>query len=74
VLIPTLANMSDLFPCPSCSKLVASNAAACPLCGHAFKLPNSFSWRDPVHISGLLLMVGIVAALALVFIVGLGRD
>ena len=71
--MPTMACMSDLSPCPSCSKPVASNAAACPLCGHAFKLPNAFSWRDPVHIACLLLMVGIVAALAYVLIAGLGR-
>jgi hypothetical protein len=36
-------------------------------------MPNAFSWRDPVHIAGLLLMVGIVAALAFVLIAGLGR-
>lgn len=66
--------MSGMSPCPSCGNEVAWSAFISPSCGHAFKLPNAFSWRTHLRDVGQVLMFGILPALAFALIASLGRE
>ncbi|MFH0901702.1 MAG: hypothetical protein V2A73_13825 [Pseudomonadota bacterium] len=46
----TEINTATLQSCAGCSAEVSRQAAACPLCGHQFRVQDAFSFRDPVHL------------------------
>ena len=43
--------------CPTCSRDVSTEAAACPSCGHQFKSAGGINLRDPVHFIGVVVTV-----------------
>jgi predicted amidophosphoribosyltransferase len=57
-------NMS-LIKCPSCDKDVSKKAAACPHCGLQIKYPGRINLKDPVHIFGIIIVIGIIVSVIL---------
>ena len=41
-------------PCPSCEATLATNALACPHCGHQFPKPGSVNLNKPTHVIALI--------------------
>ena len=50
-------------PCPSCSRLLADNAQACPECGHSFVIKDDSSLLARIVIWMLLPAIGVPLAL-----------
>jgi predicted amidophosphoribosyltransferase len=60
-----------LIKCPACNKDVSSEAPACPACGQPIKSSvekaagGAINPRDPVHLLGIILVIGIVIGVIL---------
>lgn len=50
----------NLIYCPSCKGEVSIHAETCPKCGHTFKSAAFNPAGDPVHLIGLLIIVGFI--------------
>jgi predicted amidophosphoribosyltransferase len=57
-----------LTKCPSCQSDVSTKADACPECGHRFKPSGGISLKDPIHVVGLIIVVGFIIVM---FFIGL---
>lgn len=51
-----------MMKCPTCSKDISDQAAACPGCGHQLKAQNTVGGirlSDPIHLLGVLAVIAI---------------
>ncbi len=60
-----------MFRCPTCSREISDQAAACPGCGHQLKT-TGFSLADPVHLLGVILLIVFLAGV-LIYACNKGR-